>query len=172
MYVQTDYSGLQQAGSPIVGPAIKRAPVAPAREGDRAQEDRRQQQSSQQGQKDERSVFRTLLSESTLAGLTSTSAQTVKTADPIAASEKTKFIRVEKRPPDGPTAISSEETNGLFSYLATKRRNAETAHSQNQSRTSEPLPQAFIDATARYAEQAIAASNFIAGRGETLELQA
>jgi len=71
----------------------------------------------------------------------------------------------------GPASISSDETNGLFSYLSSNRRIAEAAQSK-LAQSSAPLPQAFVEATTRYAWQAVAAANVYAGRGETLELQA
>lgn len=61
VHVQTDFSGLNQTGSPYVGLAAKRVVVTPAREGHRAQEDCRQQQNDQNAQKDGKPVFRTRL---------------------------------------------------------------------------------------------------------------
>ncbi|MBT4739049.1 MAG: hypothetical protein HN793_05520 [Rhodospirillaceae bacterium] len=171
MHVQTDYSGLNQTGAPLGGLAAKRVVATPAREGDRAQEDRRQQQNDQGAQKDSRPVFRTLLTEGTLAGLNAASSKSAKTPDSNETLSQTQFIRTEKVPQEGPSSISSEETNGLFSYLASNRKNAEAAQSK-ASQSAAPLPQAFVDATSRYAQQAIAAANVFAGRGETLELQA
>jgi len=168
--VQTDYSGLSQVGAPIVAPA-KRVVVTPAREGDRAQEDRRQQQ-NQNSSKDGKSVFRTLLSEATLAGLNAASSKAENRSDPTDSISKSAFIRVEKRPESGPDSIGSDQTNDLFSYIADKRRNAEAVQREPEQQQSVPLQQAFIDATSRYTEQAVAAANVFAGRGETLELQA
>lgn len=169
MIVQTDQLGLSQFGVPVVAPP-KRVVVTPAREGDRAQEDRRQQH-NQDAQKDSRPVFKTLLTESTLAGLNATASKPVKSQDPIDAISVASFVREEKRPETGPASISGEETNGLFSYLAETRRNAEAVQ-QEPAQGAAPLQQEFIVASARYAEQAVAAANVFAGRGETLELQA
>lgn len=170
MVVQTDYSGLSQVGAPIVAPT-KRVVVTPAREGDRAQEDRRQQQ-NQNSSKDGKSVFRTLLSEATLAGLNAASSKPENYSASSTTDSNAAFIRVEKRPESGPTSIGSEQTSDLFSYIADKRRSAEATQSEPAQQQSAPLQQAFIDATSRYAEQAVAAANVFAGRGETLELQA
>ena len=171
MHVQTDYSGLNQTGGIHVVLAAKRVVATPAREGDRAQEDRRQQQNDQGAQKDGKQVFRTLLTEGTLAGLNAASSRPPQTPDSNQTSSQTQFIRTEKLPHAGPASISSDETNGLFSYLASNRRNAEAAQSK-ASQSAAPLPQAFVEATSRYAQQAVAAANVFAGRGETLELQA
>lgn len=171
MHVQTDYSGLNQTGAPHVGLAVKRVVATPAREGDRAQEDRRQQQNEQGAQKEGKPVFRTLLTEGTLAGLNAASSKPSQTIEANETRSTPQFIRTEKLPQEGPASISSDETNGLFSYLASNRRNAEAAQSK-VSQSAAPLPQAFVDATSRYAQQAVAAANVFAGRGETLELQA
>ncbi|NKB45396.1 MAG: hypothetical protein GKS03_14085 [Alphaproteobacteria bacterium] len=154
MHVQTDYSGLNQTGALHTGFAAKRVVATPAREGDRAQEDRRQQQNEQGSQKEGRPVFRTLLTEGTLAGLNAASSKPSTTIDSSEAQGSTRFIRTEKLPQEGPASISSEETDGLFSYLASNRRNAEAAQSK-ASQSSAPLPQAFVDATSRYAQQAV-----------------
>jgi len=89
VYVQTDTSGLYQVGAPFVAPAVKRAPIAPAQNGDRAQEDRRQNQQRQDGAAANGSVFRTLLSDATSANLTKALGKTPE----IAATESTQFVR-------------------------------------------------------------------------------
>lgn len=170
MYVQTDQLGINQIGAPLVA-AVKKPVVTPAREGDRAQEDRRRQQDNESGQKDGRPVFKTLLTETTLAGLNAASAKPSKTLQPITEIERPAFVREEKRPTTGPASISSEETSGLFAQLAAARRTAETVQAESQTETISS-PKVFIDAAARYAEQSFVASNVFASRGETLELQA
>lgn len=170
MHVQTDHLGLNQAGAPFVAATVKRPVVTPARDGDRAQEDRRQQQENQSDQRDGKPVFRTLLTEATLAGLNAASSKQYKTLPPIAQVEQPEFVRKEKRPAVGPASISSDETTGLFNQLSAVRRDPETT----QSRLQQPgqSSRAFIEAAARYAEQSFAASKVLASRGETLELQA
>lgn len=170
MYVQTDHLGLNQVGAPFVTAAAKRPVVTPARDGDRAQEDRRQQQDNGNGQKDGKPVFRTLLTESTLAGLNAASSRRPEATFNLSEVERPKFVRAEKRPETGPASINSEETTGLFEHLSATKRNAEGL--QNGSVENGQSLQAFADAAARYTAQSHVAANALAGRGETLELQA
>lgn len=169
MYVQTDHLGATQFGGPFVAAAPKRPSVVPAREGDRAQEDRRQQQDNQNSQQGRGSVFRTLLSETTLANVNAATAKQGKTAAPISAIDRTEFLRPEKRPINGPKSISGDETQGLFAQ--TSNAGIKTENENSQGGLTGRAPQAFVDAAARYAEQAVIGSNFLAGRGDTLELQ-
>ena len=167
MQITTDFSGLQPNGAPIVAPPPpKRVASTPLREGDHAQEDRRQNQNDQDTAQDSRPVFKALFTGSTLAGLNAASSKADREAESIEADKKQDFVRAEKRPEKGPVSLSSEDTNGLFSYIAAARQAAET------NALNVAPPQAFVDATSRYTEHAAAAADVFAGRGETLELQA
>lgn len=170
MYVQTDHLGLNQVGAPFVTAAAKRPVMTPVRDGDRAQEDRRQQQDNGSGRKDGKPVFRTLLTEATLAGLTAASSRRTESTFDISGVERPKFVRAEKRPDTGPASINSEETSGLFEHLSAVKRRAEGLESR--SAENGLTQQAFADAAAQYSAQSYVAANALAGRGETLELQA
>ena len=165
MQIHTDYSGLQANGAPHVAPPPKRAAAAPLRDGDRSQEDRRQNQNGEGAAKDGRPVFRTLFTDATQAGLTAAASTTVREAREQ-TNAKPEFIRIEKRPEAGPVSLSDKDTNGLFAYIGAARQAAEASAAKITT------PQAFIAATSKYAEQAAASANVFAGRGETLELQA
>lgn len=170
MYVQTDHLGLNQVGAPFVTAAVKRPAVTPVRDGDRAQEDRRQQQDNADGRKDGKPVFRALLTESTIAGLNAASSPRPQKTFDVSAVAPPKFVRAEKRPETGPSSINSEETAGLFEYLSATKRNEEQV--PNRPLENGQTRQAFADAAARYTAQSYVAANALAGRGETLELQA
>lgn len=169
MYVQTDQFGIQQLGVPITA-AVKKPVVTPAKEGDRSQEDRRQQREEQTASQDSRPVFRSLLTESTLAGLNASASNSTQDFKVVEAIERTEFVRAEKRPAAGPASISGDETSGLFDYLSAARSYAESTQAQTNSAAG--AGRGFVEAAARYAEQSFAATSALAGRGETLELQA
>ncbi|MEQ8736421.1 MAG: hypothetical protein RIC29_15965 [Rhodospirillaceae bacterium] len=175
VFVQADYSGIQQIGLPPIGPVTKKPAVAPARQAERQQDDQRQQQNSQASQRETKSLFKTLLSESTLAGLNQANSKPFKSAETLsgtpAAVSAEQFVRLEKTP-DHQSASVIANSDANFAYLATSRRNAEAAQNKTETARVTPLPQDFVTATSRYAELAVAASNVLASRGETLELQA
>ncbi len=175
MFVQADYSGIQQIGLPPIGPVTKKPAVVAARQAERQQDGQRQQQNSQASLREARPLFKTLLSESTLAGLNEATSKSFKPAETLsdapAALSAAQFVRLEKTPDNtSPSVIANSDAT--FAYLATSRRNAEQAQNKTEAARATPLPQDFVTATSRYAELAVATSNVLAGRGETLELQA
>ena len=167
LQINTEFSGLQPNGAPVAAPAPKRAAATLLRDGDRTQEDRRQNQNDQDTLQDGSPVFKTLFTEATLAGLQAASSAPAHGAEAADEPTEPEFVRAEKRPEKGPVSLSSEDTSGLlYSY-----RGAARQASDSNAVNSMPS-QAYVAATSRYNEQSVAAVNVFAGRGDILELQA
>lgn len=165
MQVYTDLNGLQPNGAPYSVPPQKRVGPAPVRDGDQAQEDRRQNQSGTQSGQDGRPVFRTLFTEATQAGLTAT-ANSAATTTQSTQDDKPVYERPEKRPESGPASLSDSDTNGLLAHIAAARQATESQAAAFVG------PQDFVAAASKYAAQTVSSVDYFAGRGETLELQA
>ncbi len=166
MYVQPDSSGLNHLGAPLTAPAVKRAPIAPAQNGDRAQEDRRQRQEDQQSAAKNGAVFRTLLSETTSANL----AQALGATPEISKADSSQFIRPEKRPSTDRAPLSNEDVTSAYSFLSSAPRG--DASTSSESKAADGQSQQFAEASAAYTKHVVADAHVFAARGEVLELQA
>ena len=161
--INGDFSGLNPTGAPHVAPQSKRVADAPLRQGQKADDERRQQQAKQKTN-DGRPVFRDAVTEATQAGINAAVAGSVQTPE-TGDNDTPEFVRPEKRSEDGPVSLSEEDSNGLLSNLAAARHTAENAASARPQ-------QVYESAANQYAKQAVSSANVFAGRGDLLELQA
>lgn len=166
MYVQPDSTGPLNIGAPYVAPPIKRAPVSPAQQGDRAQEDRRENQSGTGGAGQNKAVFRSLLANATAADLTRELGRQPDAAT-LSASE---FIRPEKRPVSEPAALSNEDVTAAYSYLTGQSQSSRLATDEVKQAGAEA--ERYAAASAAYVQSSFEITPAFAAKGEVLELQA
>lgn len=165
MLVQPDTSGLYNVGAVFVPTPVKRVPVAPPQSGDRAQEDRRQNQSGNESAGQNKAVFRSILSDATAAGLTR---ELGKPSD-IGAISATDFVRPEKRPASEPISLSNEDVSAAYSYLSGKTHTS--ASSANESKPFSAEADRYAAASAAYVQNSFEITPAFAAKGEVLELQ-
>ena len=122
--INGDFSGLNPTGVVPAAPQPKRVADAPLRNGQKAEDDRRQEKSKQEAENG-REIFRDAVTEATQAGINAAVSGQLQTPQSSEDSDSPSFIRPEKRPEQGPVSLSEEDSNGLLVNLATARQTAD-----------------------------------------------